>query len=281
MTSLPKNIAASSASTSVPSCSPSLSPRLPGRRASDAPARADVQAMATCFAASRDPQVRDAVVVSCQKYVGYLAARLRRGDEPLEDLIQVGTLGLIRALDGYDPERGTAFLSYASPSIAGEIRHYLRDKTWHVQVPRALRERLFAVQRAEKALHLRHGRSPTVTEVAAALSLSEEAVLEAMELGRTVRAVSLDAVVEGLDGERSALAERVGAPDAALHDLVVYQALGQALRCLSPREQEIIRLRFFEELSQEEIAEQVSLSQMHVSRLLRRALDRLQGMLGE
>ena len=234
------------------------------------------------YARTRDERARNAVIAYYAKFVRSLAARFLSGSEPLDDLVQVGTIGLIRAVDRYDPDRALPFPVYAAPSILGEIKHHFRDRTWQVKVPRWLQERLLRARRVEQALRMRLGAAPTPAEIACELGVTEEEVLEAMEVGRGTRALSLDGALETVGGDEGfTLADRVGARDAALLDLEAYADLRRALACLNPREREILRLRFFEDLSQSAVAERMELSQMHVSRLQQRALDRLRGILAD
>lgn len=232
------------------------------------------------YARTRDERVRDAIIAYYHKLVRSLAARFLSGAEPLDDLVQVGTIGLIRAIDRYDPARALPFPAYASPSIVGEIKHHFRDRTWQVKVPRWLQERLLRARRVEQTLLSHLGGAPTAVQIAHELGVTEEEVLEALEVGRSTRAVSLDVALDPFGGEDSpTLMDQVGQRDAALLDLEAYSDLRRALVCLNPREREIIRLRFFDDLSQSAVAERLGLSQMHVSRLQQRALDRLRGIL--
>ncbi len=234
------------------------------------------------YARTRDERVRDSIIAYYQKLVRSLACRFLSGTEPLEDLVQVGTIGLIRAIDRYDPARALPFPVYASPSIVGEIKHHFRDRTWQVKVPRWLQERLLRARRVEQTLMARLDNAPTPAQIAQELGVTEEDVLEVMEMGRSTRAVSLDRTLDAGGGEDGAtLMDRLGQRDAALLDLEAYSDLRRALVCLNPREREIVRLRFFDDLSQSEVAERLGMSQMHVSRLQQRALGRLHGILAE
>lgn len=234
------------------------------------------------YSRTGDNRSRDAIIAYYQKLVRSLAARFLVGTEPLDDLVQVGTIGLIRAIDRYDPARALPFPAYAAPSILGEIKHHFRDRTWQVKVPRWLQERLLRARRVEQTLLARLGDAPTPAQIAQELGVSEEDVLEAMEIGYSTRAVSLDMALDPNAGDDSlTLMDRVGAIDAALLDLEAYSDLRRALACLNPREREILRLRFFDDLSQSAVAERLEMSQMHVSRLQQRALDRLRGILSE
>jgi RNA polymerase sigma-B factor len=205
-----------------------------------------------------------------------LARRMaRRSDEPLDDLVQVATLGLIKAIDRFDPARETAFSSYAVPTMLGELKRYFRDNGWAVHVPRGMQERVMQVDSAVKDLARRKGRSPSAGEVAAALALTDEQVLEAMEAASAYDAVSLESYRFGDDGDGETYAESIGVEDGR-YELVEYGAtIAPTLAALPARDRIVLHLRFVEDLTQAEIAERVGVSQMHVSRLIRRALERL------
>ena len=234
------------------------------------------------YARTRDGRARDAIIAHYQALVRALASRFLSRSEALEDLVQVGSIGLIRAVDRYDPARALPFRVYAAPSILGEFKHHFRDRTWQVKVPRSVQERLLSARRVEARLYARTGVKPTVAAVASEMGISEEDVLEAMETGRRTRADSLDRPLDS-DGAGDALTllDRLGAWDADMYAWEACADLARALDCLNPRDQEILRLRFWEDQSQAQVAERLGLSQMHVSRLQNRALDRLRGMLME
>jgi len=234
------------------------------------------------YARTRCGRSREAIIAHYSGLVRSLAARFLSRSESLDDLVQVGAIGLIRAVDRYDPARALPFPVYAAPSILGEIKHHFRDRTWSVKVPRSLQERLLQARKVDAALSARLGRRPTVREIAEALELTEEDVLEAMETGRKTRADSLDRPLDGEAGEDGlTLMDRVGSWDSDMHAWEAYTDLARALACLNPREQEILRLRFWEDESQTQVAEKLGLSQMHVSRLQARALARLKGILAD
>src|SRR5919112_3167901 len=191
-----------------------------------------------------------------------LALRYTYTDEPFDDLLQVASLGLIKAIDRFDPERGTKFTSYAAPTILGELKRHFRDKGWALHVPRDLQERTLAVSRATETLSKELGRSPKVREVAAEIGCSPEAVLEAQEAAASYEAASLDAPTARDDEEAAPLVDMMGGEDAAYE--------------LPEVERQVIELRFMHDLTQREIGERIGYSQMHVSRLLRRALNRLE-----
>jgi RNA polymerase sigma-B factor len=205
-----------------------------------------------------------------------LALRYRYTDEPVDDLFQVASMGLLKAIDRYEPDRGSKFTSYAAPTILGELKRHFRDRGWALRMPRDLQERVLAVSRAREALSKRLGRSPTVPEVAAELGCRPEEVLEAAEAARSYEAASLDAPVSREDADSGPLVDTIAGEDSALELVESREALASTWRALPDIEQEVVRLRFMEDLTQREIGERVGYSQMHVSRLLRRALKRLE-----
>ena len=204
-----------------------------------------------------------------------MAARYRGGSEPMDDLEQVAALALVKAIDRFDPERGTSFSSYAVPTISGELRRHFRDHTWALRVPRDLQELAVKVGKTESALQLQLGRVPTAAELADHLDVSVEELLEARDAAGANRMSSLDAPVSTGDEEGASLADLLGGDDERLDHVERVMTVGTALDALEPREREILRLRFHEELTQSAIGERVGLSQMHVSRLIRQALDTL------
>ncbi|HMG41881.1 MAG TPA: SigB/SigF/SigG family RNA polymerase sigma factor [Acidimicrobiales bacterium] len=193
-----------------------------------------------------------------------------RGVE-LDDLVQIAMLGTLKAVERFEPERGIPFSSFASRTINGEIKRYFRDRTWAVRPPRSAQERHLDLRRTSAAMTLRLGRAPKVAELAEELGLTTENVLEAMEAGAAYRATSLDARRPG-DEEGLTLGDRLPSEEAASRPAEVRVLVGQLLDTLPRREAEILRLRFYDELTQTEIAERVGISQMHVSRLIRRCL---------
>lgn len=204
-----------------------------------------------------------------------LARRYQRGNEPLDDLVQVASVGLVKAVDRFDVDRGVAFSSYAVPTILGELKRYFRDAGWSVHVPRGVQERAMQVDRAVKELGTTLGRSPTVAEVAGHLDQPEEEVLAAMQASLAYESVSLDAKRAPGDGDGEAYIDSMGAEDAA-YDLVEYSAtIAPTLKALPPRDRLVLHLRFVEDMTQSQIAERIGVSQMQVSRLIRRALNRL------
>ena len=205
--------------------------------------------------------------------VEHLARRFRNRGEPLDDLTQVATIGLIKSVDRFDHERGVEFSTYATPTIVGEIKRHFRDKGWAVRVPRRLQELRLSLTTATSELSQRHGRSPTVHELAEHLGISEEDVLEGLESANAYSTLSLD--VPDSDDESPAVADTLGTTDEALEGVEYRESLKPLLAQLPPREQKILVLRFFRNMTQSQIATEVGISQMHVSRLLARTLAQL------
>jgi RNA polymerase sigma-B factor len=209
-----------------------------------------------------------------------LARRYERASEPLEDLVQVASIGLVKAIDRFETEQGAGFSSYAVPTILGELKRHFRDSGWALHVPRGMQERVLKVNEAVEHLSGELGRSPSPQQVAEELGLPVEEVLEAMEAGAAYDTVSLDAPLRTSDDERTTFADSLGDTDGRF-DLIEHSAtLGRALRAMPERERSILYLRFAEGLTQVEIAERIGISQMHVSRLIRRALQRLRVVAG-
>jgi RNA polymerase sigma-B factor len=206
--------------------------------------------------------------------VEYLARRFRNRGEWLDDLTQVATIGLIKSIDRFDLSRGVEFSTYATPTIVGEIKRHFRDKGWAVRVPRRLQELKLALTKAISDLAQRLGRAPTVAELAAHLQMSEEEVLEGLESANAYSTVSLDAPDSG-DDDAPAVAESLGMLDDALEGVEYRESLKPLLERLPPREKRILLLRFFGNMTQSQIATELGISQMHVSRLLARTLAQL------
>ncbi|MBV9438944.1 MAG: SigB/SigF/SigG family RNA polymerase sigma factor [Candidatus Eremiobacteraeota bacterium] len=227
-------------------------------------------------------RLRNELVVAHLNLVRYLAVKFANRGEALDDLIQVGTVGLLKAIDRFDLERGVEFTTYATPTIVGEIKRYFRDKGWAVKVPRRLQELNLSVNRAIEKLTVKLGHSPTVTELAQHLSASEEDILEAQELGQAYNLLSLDTELNGEGDKKSqTLADYVGQNDAGLELLEDRANLERAFQVLTGRERVILYLRFYESVSQTEIAKRLNVSQMHVSRLQQKALEKLKNFLQE
>jgi RNA polymerase sigma-B factor len=222
-----------------------------------------------------DVASRDELVERFLPLARQLARRYQRGNEPLDDLIQVASIGLVKAVDRYDPARGTAFSSYAVPTILGELKRYFRDSGWAVHVPRGMQERVMSVNQAIARLSRELGRSPTASEVAVEIGESPELVLEAMEAAIAYDAVSLDTPRSGDEEDGDTYADTMGMIDERF-ELVEYKsAIGPTIRALPERDRLVLKLRFEDDLTQLEIAQRIGVSQMHVSRLIRRALKRL------
>ena len=219
-----------------------------------------------------DLDARERLVERFLPLARQLARRYGAAGEPLDDLIQVASLGLVKAIDRYELDRGTAFSSFAVPTILGEIKRHFRDTGWTVRVPRAIQERRMKVNRAIPALTGKLGRSPTTAEIAEHIEASSEEVLEALEAAVAYEPVSLDSSPVS-DEDDDAWSLSVGAEDPA-YELVEYSAtLAPAMNALPPRERVILHMRFVEDMTQSQIAERVGISQMHVSRLIRKALE--------
>jgi RNA polymerase sigma-B factor len=205
-----------------------------------------------------------------------LALRYTYTDEPFDDLLQVASLGLIKAIDRFEPGRGTKFTSYAAPTILGELKRHFRDKGWSLHVPRDLQERTLAVNRATETLSKELGRSPKVREVADQLGCSAEQVLEAQEAAASYEAASLDAPAARDDDDSASLVDLLGNTDHCYELVEARDAIASTWHALPDVERQVLELRFMHDLTQREIGEQIGYSQMHVSRLLRRALNRLE-----
>jgi len=234
------------------------------------------------YARTRDADLRERLILAHSNLARYLARKFANRGEPLEDLTQVGMIGLMNAIDRFDPTRGIRFATYATPTILGEIRRYFRDRGWAVKVPRRLQELSLAANKAVDTLTQELDRAPTVAEIAARLEISEQEALEAMELGNLYALPSLDtALGEDSDDSRGALSDYVGVVDKEMERFERRARLTQVLGALPPRERHIIELRFLRGLSQTEVARRLNISQMHVSRLQHRALERLRQVVRE
>jgi RNA polymerase sigma-B factor len=226
-------------------------------------------------------RVRDELVEMHIPLVEYLARRFRNRGEPYDDLVQVATIGLIKSVDRFDLERGVEFSTYATPTIVGEIKRHFRDKGWAIRVPRRLQELKLSLTKATADLVQELGRSPTVHELANRLDMSEEEILEGLESANAYAAVSLDAP-ESSSEDSGAVSDTLGEYDEALDRLEYREALKPLLEALPPREKKILLLRFFGSMTQSQIAAELGISQMHVSRLLARTLAQLRdGLLRE
>jgi RNA polymerase sigma-B factor len=231
------------------------------------------------FIDARDPVDRDAIIERFLPLARQLAARYQRPEEPFDDVFQVACFGLVKAVDRFDVERGVAFSSYAVPTIMGEIKRHFRDRTWAVRVPRDLQELALRVDRVIGERTRELGRQPTVDELADAIDTEPEDVLEAMQASSAYRATSLQTPRAGGDDEPGdTLADSVGTIDDGFAQAEQRAVLDALLRSLTPREREVVRLRFEEDLTQAAIGERIGVSQMQVSRVLRQAVARLRAL---
>jgi RNA polymerase sigma-B factor len=236
---------------------------------------AEDRALFARYLDQRDPVDREMLVERFLPLARQLAHRYQRPEEPFDDLFQVACLGLVNAIDRFDLEREVAFSSYAVPTILGEIKRYFRDRTWSVHVPRDLQDLALKVDRVVSELDLERHRKPTVAEIAERIGADEEDVLEALEATGAYRATSLQAPWGADDGGDDTLGDCLGIEErgfAAAEDRATIERL---MRSITPREREVLRLRFSADLTQAEIGERVGVSQMQVSRILRQSVSRL------
>jgi RNA polymerase sigma-B factor len=221
-----------------------------------------------------DPAAREALVERFLPLARQLARRYQRGSEPLDDLVQVASLGLLKAIDRFEPDRPTAFSSFAVPTILGELKRHFRDRGWSVRVPRDLQEMAVRVERVTEDLARELGRAPTPAEIADHIGATTEQVLEAREAAGAYRAISLDRPHDD-DDEAEGIADTMGVEDPGFGLAEDAATVERLMAVLSDREREVLRLRFAEDLTQSEIGARVGVSQMHVSRLIRHAIARL------
>ena len=225
----------------------------------------------------RDPAARDELVDRFMPFARKLALRYIHSREPLEDLVQVACIGLLNAIERFDPEQGKKFTTFAAPTILGEIKRYFRDKGWAVHVPRDLQERALAVSRHADRLSAELGRSPTVDELADALDCTIEQAIEAIDAAENYQLTSLDAPIAQDGEEHCALADTLGSEDDGFELAEERHALVTSWATLSDLEREVLGLRLVQGLTQREISRRIGYSQMHVSRLLRRSMHSLNG----
>jgi RNA polymerase sigma-B factor len=244
--------------------------------------RAEEQALFIRLQNEGDVSARAELVERFLPLARKLARRYERANEPVEDLVQVASLALLKAIDRFDATRGDAFSSYAVPTILGELKRYFRNSGWAVHVPRGLQERVLEVNNAMEELSRSLGRSPSIQQLSLRLHLSAEEVLEAMEAGDAYSTTSLDAPRRdnGSDEDPGTIADRLGAIDDRFDLIEETAGLDRGLKALPERERTILFLRFAEGLTQGEIAERIGISQMHVSRLIRRAVERVRVVSG-
>jgi RNA polymerase sigma-B factor len=222
-----------------------------------------------------DPRARELLVDRYLPLARRLARRYQHTDEPIEDLVQVASIGLLKAVDRFDSSREVMFSSYAVPTILGELKRHFRDRTWSVRVPRDLQELALRVDQTITRLSLGHRRSPSVGEVARAVETSEEQVLEALEAMGAYRASSLDVPRSSREDESESFAETIGSTDEGYDRAEERATLEPLMAGITERERTVLRLRFSDDLTQAEIGERIGVSQMQVSRLIRQALARL------
>ena len=243
--------------------------------APDSRALSDSRALFLAWQREGDERAREQLVARYMPLARRLARRYLRSSEPYDDLLQVASVGLLRALDRYDVDRGRSFTAFAVPTILGEMRRYFRDSGWALHVPRAAKERALEVRRAVEQMSAEQGRSPTVNQLGEYLELDIEQVLDALAAMEAYETCSLDAPRPSEDGRGGSYAEAFGGEDERLEAIECDLTLRAALAGIAPRERLLLRMRFVEELTQAEIARRIGVSQMQVSRLLRRLLDRL------
>lgn len=231
------------------------------------------------YSRTRDQQVRAQLLEAHLGLAEYLARRFDNRGEPLDDLVQVASMALLKAIDRFDPERGVEFSTFATHTVAGELKRHFRDKGWSIRAPRRMQELYLRLGQLVGDLSQQLGRSPTITELAREAGVAEEEVLEALEAGQAYRSASLDSPAGNEDGDD--LADRLGEVDPNFVRAEGRAMLEPLLLKLQPRERHILRLRFYEGQTQSEIARQLGISQMHVSRLLARSLATLRSEAGE
>jgi RNA polymerase sigma-B factor len=246
------------------------------------PEREETQRLLREYRRTHDPKVRERLVELNSDLVHYIARRFANRGEPLEDIEQVGFVGLIQAIERFDPSMENEFSTFATPTIAGEIRRYFRDRSWAIRVPRRLQENLVRVNGASQQLQNELGRVPTVAEIGQRLGMAAEEVLAALEVSPAQHTVSLESTGSSSASEdASPLGERLGIEDTNLERVEAQEVLERVMSHLTPRERQILALRFVEQLPQTEVAKRLGISQMHVSRLQRAAVDHLRREFGD
>jgi len=218
---------------------------------------------------------RDVIVERCLPLADHIARRFSNRGEPLEDLVQVARLGLINAVNRFDADKGAEFVAFAVPTIMGEVRRYFRDHGWSVKVPRRLKELSAQLKKAHEELSQQLCRAPTATEIANHLGIDREEVVQAQVASSAYSTWSSDAPVAGDDGDGRSVSDNFGSLDANMEKVVDIETVRPLLEALPQREQTVLRLRFFENMTQSQIAERLGISQMHVCRLLARSLTKL------
>jgi RNA polymerase sigma-B factor len=248
-----------------------------GRRLGDVPERQ----LLLLVRDQKDPAAREELITRYLPLVKSLARRFASRGQSVEDLIQVGSIGLIKAIDRFDLDRGVELSTYATPTILGEIKRYFRDKGWAVKVPRALQDLNVRLNRIMEQLTVELKRSPTIAELAAATGVTEEEVVEALESGRAYSSVSIYSSGSADDEESLELLDVLGAEEEAYEVFEQRRVLAPAMERLDPRERLILHLRFFEGMTQTQVAARIGISQMHVSRLIRKSIDNLRQYMAE
>jgi RNA polymerase sigma-B factor len=231
--------------------------------------------------ASRRGQVRDDLVRLHLPLVEHLTRRFLNRGEPYDDLVQVGTIGLIKAIDRFDLDRGVEFSTYATPTIVGEIKRHFRDKGWAIRVPRRLQELRISISTASAELTHSLGRSPTIAELAGRIGVTEEEILEGLESANAYATLSLDATTDSAEDSALSMLDTLGEDDEALESVENRESIKPLLEQLHPREKHILTLRFFRGMTQSQIATEIGVSQMHVSRLLNKTLQQLREALAD
>jgi RNA polymerase sigma-B factor len=235
----------------------------------------DDRALLEKYHEQRDPRALEELAERYMPLARRLAARYRHTDEPMDDLVQVANMALLKAIQRFDPAREVAFSSFAVPTILGELKRYFRDHSWSVHVPRDLQERAAKVNKTVDALSKQLGRTPSVKEIADKLGVNLEQVLEALQAAQAFSATSLDADQRSEDSDPTPLGDSIGEEDARF-ELVEYGAsIQDALEGMPERTRQVLHLRFVEDLTQAQIADQIGVSQMHVSRIIRSAVAEL------
>ena len=242
--------------------------------------REELRALHRRYRDSKDPaerdRLREQLVDAYHDFVYFLARKFQNRGEPLDDIVQVGYLGLIKAIERFDPDLGFEFTTFATLTVAGEIKRHFRDKGTAIRFPRRLQELHTSVVRVNEEMKNQLGREPTVSELAERLGVPPEDVTEAMEMGPAYVPLSLDQPIGSADGQESrVVAEQIGTVDPELDRVEMRDLLNRAMVHLTPRERSIMAMRFYEQMSQSEIARRLGISQMHVSRLQRAALEQL------
>ncbi len=246
----------------------------------DAETRIELRAKFNQFASTRDEKLRAELIEAHLGLAEYLARRFNNRGEPLDDLVQVASVGLLKAVDRFEPDRAVEFSTYATHTIVGELKRHFRDKGWAVRAPRRMQELYLRLGKVIGTLSQDLGRSPTVAELAREAEVSEEEVLEALEAGQAYRFASLDAPSPG-DDDNESMGARFGADDPEMASAESRASLSPLMQRLPERERYILHLRFFDGLTQSEIANRLGISQMHVSRLLARSLAQLRSAAAE